>query len=173
MNKTWLQAYLVGTIRRNLCTRIYCTTCGAREFRNGLLHAVSDATGAAQLRLDRVAAAEIASALAEFSPQDLPRHTAEEAVRCILFDLWSQVPMSVKELHSRLGQTWSGQVLRRMEEHYSAQVARRAQAFYEDPLDVQRRRDEKRRLRSERHQERLVKQRERSRLWQDRHRDGS
>ena len=32
----WLQRFIVDARRRNLCTEIFCTTCGAWEFRSGL-----------------------------------------------------------------------------------------------------------------------------------------
>ena len=41
MEHNWLQAYLIESIDKRLCTSIYCTTCGAQEFRHGLLDAVA------------------------------------------------------------------------------------------------------------------------------------
>lgn len=36
MTTNWLHAYLIESVRRNLCTKIHCTTCGAMEFRRGM-----------------------------------------------------------------------------------------------------------------------------------------
>ena len=170
MSGNWLQAYLAASTRRNLCTRIHCTTCGALEFRYGVLDALSQAMGRPpQRHLDRVAGLDVARGLAVIASA-AAREISEEAVRCILFDLWSRVPMSVEELHSLLGRTWSGQVLKRMQQHYAARLtAQRARATDEDPQAVQHRRAEKQRMRQERHRQRLALQRERSRLWHEKH----
>lgn len=34
---SWLQAYLADAVARKVCVTIHCTTCGAQEFRRGLL----------------------------------------------------------------------------------------------------------------------------------------
>ena len=78
--------------------------------------------------------------------------------------------MSVDELDSVLAGTWSGQVLRRMQEHHAArEAAQLARLEMDDPATVQKQRDEKKRIRQERHQQRLALQRERSRAWHERH----
>jgi len=45
----WLQHFLVQSIRRNLCTKVVCTTCGAREFRDGLRDALAEQLGQSKL----------------------------------------------------------------------------------------------------------------------------
>jgi hypothetical protein len=41
MTSNWLEAYLMEAARKELCTKIFCTTCGALEFRQGVLSALS------------------------------------------------------------------------------------------------------------------------------------
>jgi hypothetical protein len=96
-------------------------------------------------------------ALAGVTPLDWASDALEEAVRCILFESWSGIPMSVEELESLLPGTWSGDILRRMQEHHALrEVARRARQDYENPINVQMRREEKKRVR-------------RSRAWYESH----
>ena len=60
----WRHAYLVDAVTRNLCTRIGCTTCGALDFRRGVLTALASVMGQpAEKRFDEQRALEIAHAL--------------------------------------------------------------------------------------------------------------
>jgi hypothetical protein len=78
----WLNAYLVASVRRNLCTRIYCTTCGATEFRRGLLHAVATAKNQPPSQIYNLQAAiSVAEALADTRPSDADAIQLEEAGR--------------------------------------------------------------------------------------------
>ncbi len=53
-----------------------------------------------------------------------------------------------------------------MEDHEKERAeARRAQEEFEAPVNAQKRRDERKRLNAEKHQERLEKKKERDRLW--------
>jgi hypothetical protein len=82
---------LVEAVRRKLCTQIYCTTCGALEFRNGVLDALSLAAGQPRpQRLERECAVEIARALAGVVPAADDSMDLAPAVRCLLFDLWNR-----------------------------------------------------------------------------------
>ena len=36
-SRDWLQQFISAAVRRNLCTRIGCTTCGAGKFRSELM----------------------------------------------------------------------------------------------------------------------------------------
>ena len=45
MTKSWLHVYLVESVRKRMCTRIYCTTGGAMEFRLGVVKALANSTG--------------------------------------------------------------------------------------------------------------------------------
>ena len=123
---TWLQLYLIESVRENRCTRVHCSTCGATQFRRGLLDALAKETGRGPMKhLDRAGANEVVRGFAAVaSPAEAP-DAVEEAVRCVLYDLWSGVPMSVEELESLLAGTWSGEVLKRMKAHHAAREAAR------------------------------------------------
>jgi hypothetical protein len=72
------------------------------------------------------------------------------------------------EIEALLGGTWSGEVLQRMKEHHDAREAeRRAREALEDPANVQKQRDEKRRMKQEQHEKRLTLKKERDRLWRE------
>jgi hypothetical protein len=61
-----------------------------------------------------------------------------------------------------------------MEEHeQTVQAVRCAKAEFEDPVRVEQRREEKKRLKQEKHQKRLSLKAERDRLWRVAHPDGS
>src|SRR5215813_12946064 len=88
MSENWLQNYLVESVLRNLCTIIHYTTCGARDFRPGVLTALAKAKGESpKNRYDRDTAIEIAKALADIQPNTTQSITLIDAVRCLLFDL--------------------------------------------------------------------------------------
>lgn len=103
MSENWLQTYLVESVQRQLCTRIHCTTCGAREFRLGVLNALSKAADQPPRHaFDRESVVEIARALAEVEPIPGDLEKMEDAVRCLLVDLWSGLPsFDQVEDHSR------------------------------------------------------------------------
>lgn len=161
MSANWLQTYLEKAVERKLCTRIYCTTCGAMDFRRGVLRALGRHTGHPPLEyFDLVCALEIANALAGVTPPSDDASEFEAAARCLLFDLWS----SNQAIEARLSGSWAGGVLARMQGHQAATIAaRRAREEFERGAPG--RREEERRLRQERHQARLVLKKERDRLW--------
>jgi len=69
MSENWLHSYLLESVRRDLCVTIYCTTCGAREFRLGVLKALAQAEGRQPSRhYDLTSATKIAKALSEAQP---------------------------------------------------------------------------------------------------------
>ena len=169
--RNWLQAYLVESIRKKWCVSIYCTTCGAHEFRNGLLDAVARATGQPRPRhLDATSARAIAEALARVEPVQsrtgpdhkvIDPHRYEKAVRLVIFDLWA----ILTPLDSILGNTWAGNVLESMRSHErSVQSYRDSRIEYESPERVAERREEKRRQRRGPHEQRLALKKERDRL---------
>jgi len=165
----WLQAYLVDAVQRKLCTQIHCTTCGALEFRRGVLDALGRATGQpAPQHFERERALEIAKALAGVTPATDQMLALESAVRCLLFDLWSGVLLFDNDIESLLDGTWAGGVLARMKEHHRARVAAR-RAHEEFQQGAQDRREAKKRLKQEQHQARLALKSERDRLWRERH----
>lgn len=167
MSGNWLRAYLDDAVQRKLCTQIYCTTCGALDFRRGVLDALSRAAGKpARQQFERESAIEIAKALAAVTAAPDQALALEPVVRCLLFDLWSGVPLFDNETESLLDGTWAGGVLTRMKEHHRARVAAR-RAHEEFQHGAQGRRDGKRRLRQGRHQTRLALKQERDRLWRE------
>ncbi len=167
MTTNWLQAYLIDATNRKLCTQIHCTTCGAMEFRRGVLHALTSATGQPlRQHFDRESSIEIARALSRVTPDDNALLSLEQAVRCLLFDLWSGIPVIDKDLEVLLTGSWAGDVLRRMKEHHEAlQAARRAAA--ELQANAPKRREEQKRLKQEQHEKRLAMKKERDRLWRE------
>jgi hypothetical protein len=174
----WLQDYIVESIRLKLCTRIYCSTCGAFQFRHGLLEAFAKGTGKVlPIFLHRECALSIGAALARIRPETMCRSTKlEEAVRCVLFDLWYAVgeANADNEIGSILGDSWAAEVLDKMKTHYRAnEERRRVLRESQDPIRVQKRRDEKRRLREQRHLERLARKRALDRIWQEKQRRGA
>jgi hypothetical protein len=91
----------------------------------------------------------------------------DKAARCALFDLCKVLgEAQVSEL---LGDGWAGAVLRRMQEHHEAVSRERGvTAKYESPESVQARREEKKRLKQERHQQRLAEKVLRDAEWRAR-----
>ena len=165
----WLDVYLMEAVRKNLCTTVHCTTCGAMEFRQGVLGALSVATGKhPRQQFDRESAVEIARALSEVTPHDDSSGPLEEAVRCLLVDLWSGIPLLDRDIEEPLAGTWAGDILRRMKEHHQAREAEeRARIEYESSAAVQKRREEKKLLKQKQHKKRLALKQERDRLWRE------
>ena len=163
----WLQAYLVESIRKPLCIRIYCTTCEAQAFRSGLLDAVALATGEPRTpQLDAKSARAIADALARVEASEaVDPYTYEEAVQFVIYDLWSLFrPFSY--LDPILENTWAGNVLNAMQSHERyVRESRNERLAYESPKQVAERREEKRRQRRGPHEQRLALKKERDRLW--------
>jgi hypothetical protein len=165
----WLEAYLAEAVRKKLCTKIHCTTCGALEFRRGVLDALSIATGRQPLqRLDRESVIEIAKALAEVSQNHDTPGATEDAVRCLLVDLWSGIPLLDRDIAALLAGSWAGDILHMMNEHHEAREAdRRARDEFQSPAAVQKRREEKKLLNQEQHEKRLALKKGRDRLWRE------
>ena len=158
-----LQSFLVSAVSRKLCTQIYCTTCGAMEFRQGVVLAVTGISTSSR-RLSRETILEIARALAGVTP--VAGISLDDAVRCILFDLWSGMPYLDQEIEEILQGSWAGGVLQRMKAHHAAlQAARKAEAEYQSSDAVHMRREAKRLLKQEQHSRRLEIKRERDKLW--------
>lgn len=106
----------------------------------------------------------MARALADTQPSDAEAIRIEEAGRCVVFDICSAI--GEVEAEQLLGKGWGGDVLRRMQEHHRrVTAARRAKAEYEDPAKVQERREERKRVAQQRHEQRLALKKERDRTW--------
>ncbi len=162
----WLESYLCDALKRNVCTKVGCTTCGAREFRKGLLVEAAKQMRLARLtRLNRVSAVVIAQALAAVnSCAVIPADKFESAVRLILTDIWALLgePNAERVIGPLLFGSWAGDLLMRMKLHHAAVMEAHKQ-FEEqnDPARVEARRAEKRRQRQRGHEERLARKRER------------
>jgi hypothetical protein len=82
MTSNWLEAYLMEAVRKELCTKILCTTCGALEFRQGVLSALSrrhdDATDLDLFvkwtaAIERIDEGKLVAAMAERDPVQIKR----------------------------------------------------------------------------------------------------
>ena len=171
----WLERYLETAIRNNVCVRIRCTTCGAEDFRLGLLGEYARATGKVAstvitfARLNHDTAIDLAQALALVRPSKTDRKFFD-AVRFVLFDVRYFIggPWAEQELERILGHSYAGDVLERMKAHYNeTQRARTAREDYQSPERVQQRREEKRRMNQQQHAERMERKKEKDRLWRE------
>ena len=169
----WLTEYLAEFVAKNLCTRPVCTTCGALEFRSGLRRLLSMATGAERDgRLTPEIAIMLARALATVRPFSDHNRKHEEAIRLILYDIWYALGPAAAErdLLPVLQDTWAGDLLARMKEHYRLRVeAYRRHEERSDPDKARLRRAERKGLRQAKHAGRLAKKKERDRLWRKKH----
>jgi hypothetical protein len=163
MRVNWLSRYLQESVDRKICTRIYCTACGAMTFRTGVLRALAAETGQPiGSHYDVKQATTIARALAEVAPTPFEAQRFEAAVRCLVFELWHALgPWTLLPL---VKGTWAGGVLDRMQAHYEArQAAEQARQQFEAAAPA--RRAEKQRAKQQRHQARLERKKERDRAW--------
>jgi hypothetical protein len=167
VKENWLGLYLHEAVRGKLCTRIHCTTCGARDFRQGILRALAAASGEAPAsRIDAASAALVAEALAGVEPGDTDMVRPLAATRCLVYDLCSA--LGERDVERLLGQSWAGEVLHGMRAHeHAVRDARRAREAYEGQEATLRRRDERKRLAQERHQQRLLLKQDRDRKWRE------
>jgi len=136
------------------------------DFRRGVLKGVVGSSHVDPRRIDRESALDIAIALAGVRPVE--GIYLDAAVRCILFDLWSGIPAIDYEIEELLGSSWSGNVLRTMQQHYAVRQAaqRTAEEYVES---AQKRKEEKRQAKREQHAIRLGLKRERDRIWRQAH----
>jgi len=104
----------------------------------------------------------ISEALAVIRP-DLDESTRlSDAVRCLLFDVCNALgESSVGQL---LGESWAGDVLRKMQNHdRRRQAARRENEELNNPENARKRREE----RQERHEKRLLLKKARDERWRE------
>lgn len=169
----WLQRYLEEAVKRKLCTQIHCTTCGAMEFRKGLLEELRQATGH-ELGLMFGGASALAHALAGVKPKDMAIRELDHAVRLILFEVWPFLGTEEgeSELTAILRGTWAASVLARMQAHADARKAARA-ALAEFEAGAAKRKEDKFRLKQERLAARLTSKAERDRLWREKKKSGA
>lgn len=170
---SWLQHFLEDAVRRKLCTRIHCTTCGAMEFRKGLLHELQKASGLSpSTALPTETGLTIARALAQVRRPDTNEAEVNAAVRLVLFEIWSTLkPWGADtDLDEILQRTWAGSILAGMRAHAAGRdAARRAHA--ESEAGAEKRREEKKRLKQEQHAKRLTAKVERDRLWREKQKE--
>jgi hypothetical protein len=166
--KNWLQDYLADAVSRRLCTKVYCTTCGTKQFRDGLPAAVSHQAGRSLWPPKDVNAAMlIGRALAEILPDDDPRYSEAEleaAARFVLTDIWNALgdAKADEAITSVLAHSWAGRLLDRMKTHYAARLEeRRRREEYESLERVAERREEKDRIKQGLHAARNTAKRER------------
>src|SRR5262245_17708522 len=169
----WLGDYLADAIERRLCARVGCTTCGTMEFRQGLYSRAARAVGlAANARKNERILAELITQLALLSPTTADQREWFDAVRLIFCEIWFAVGAHTAErvYQPMLEGTWAGSVLYRMQEHHRRLTEQRRQCeLANSPEVIQARREEKRRLRQQRHAERLAVKKERDHLWFEKH----
>jgi hypothetical protein len=109
----WLERYIENAVRRDLCTKIGCTTCGASEFRKGITRRfATHAPGRDLLVLDEDSAMAVATALAGLHPNSEDERTIN-AVRMILDEVWratcgTNARAAIVDL---LSETWCGSVM--------------------------------------------------------------
>ncbi len=164
----WLNRYVQDAVRRQLCTKAYCTTCGSMEFRDGWRAALAWASrycpddGAERARV-------LAAGLARVRPEGRDHEDRiEDAVRLLLLEMRSEGSLLIRECREILKGSWAGGVLLRMEEHYRADCERAAK-YVISQAALQAAAAEKRKERQERHRARLVAKVEKDRAWRATH----
>ncbi|MFC1805392.1 hypothetical protein ACFL09_00230 [Planctomycetota bacterium] len=169
----WLADYLDDAVARRLCVKVFCTTCGAMEFRQGLYARAASAVGLPfGDREDVRVLSELIGQLASLNPDGERGRRWLSAVRLIFCEVWSSVGRPTGECvyQPMLEGTWAGDVLRAMQEHHRGRMEdRRQHDLASSPEAAQARREEGRRLRQQKHAERLARKRERDRLWFEQH----
>ena len=163
----WLQRYLEDAVERKLCTQIHCTTCGAKEFREGYREQLRRATGHEHGPMFG-GASLLAHALAGVTQGKAAEPELDHAVRLILFEIWPFLGEGEGEsqLAVILRGSWAESVLARMQAHANARKAARAERE-EFEAGAAKRKEEKNRLKRERLAARLAGKAERDRLWHE------
>ena len=170
MTDNWLQTYLIECIGKDdLCIEPFCTTCGALEFRRGVLGALEKVTGQRPNgKLDADRARSILLALKNVNPIAGKQSRIDDALYILLTDLRSVI--GAGEMIRILGdaETWAGREFHDLRDSEKARNdAARARVEYFSPANVQKRRDEKKRVRQEKHQQRLALKKERDQKWRE------
>jgi len=141
------------------------------DFRGGLfmaLNAASDSKSPPTFSRDNATA--LLEALRGVTPWQAHISTfeLEHAVRYILFELWHSSPLADKDIEALLAGCWAGSVLSGMKAHYESRIAaRRASDKFDNPANVQMRRDLKKQLKQEQHEMRLNLKKDRDKRWRE------
>lgn len=171
MKSDWLHAFLLEAVNKRLCTKIFCTTCGAMEFRTGVLAGLeAGCDDPRSLSRNRDSVMELADALSGVDFQGEMPDGMIQALRCLIFDMWSGIPILDQEVEARLGDSLAGFVLSSMKKHHAEREAARAK---HSPEIIKARREEKKLIKQEQHIKRLARKEERDRLWKCEHRADS
>jgi hypothetical protein len=160
MSDPWLLDYLFETERRNLCTRVFCF-CRATEFREGLQRALMRATRHLGVPADEAdVQRRILHGLADVEIERWERGYFDGYIRCILYHAAKAI--GEPETARILGDSWGGEMFRRMQLHHRAVLAEgRRRAEYDAPQAVEARRNERLRQLQLRHQDRQERKRQR------------
>lgn len=145
MNEHWLHSYLLESVDGQLCTKPFCTTCGALDFRKGIRRQLSIHVGKpVPFTLTDDDALAICRELSLVVPSADEELKLDEALRCLLCDVAGSIDQRV--MAEALGNSWAGIVLRRMRDHSRdrEQESRRRKDF-ESPVACA----ERRRIRAE------------------------
>lgn len=164
----WLDRYVHDAVRRNLCTKIYCTTCGATEFRDGARAALAWTSRYCAGDWEE-RARDLAAGLARVRPEGKEQEDrVEDAVRLLLFEMRSEGSLLLPACRDLLNGSWAGTVLARMEEHYRADLARAAK-HVDSQEELQAVAAKRKEERQERHRARLDAKVEKDRAWRETH----
>jgi hypothetical protein len=162
----WLNRYVHDAARRKLCTKVYCTTCGSTEFREGWRAALA---WASRYRPDDGAerARVLAAGLARVQPGSREHEDrVEDAVRLLLFEMRSEG--FVREHGDVLSGSWAEAVLQRIEAHHRADRERAAKHVVSQE-ELQAEAAQRQEERQERHRARLAAKMEKDRAWRATH----
>jgi hypothetical protein len=172
----WLGPIIRKAKRKHRCSKMGCTTCGARGFRTSIEQAVLQRHGDpnavfASFECQRV----LIDGLRTMQPLDDPdhedKHKYEQAVQFIITEMvWMSGFDSA--LDTELSGTWAGSVLQGIRDHaqwrrdHRATVAANEQRRASDAV-------KRRQLRQEAHAQRLIEQAERSKRWHEQNDQGT
>jgi len=169
IDPAWLLDFLRQATARNLCTKIGCTTCGARDL--GLeLTAETHRVYSKPDGLPHPAepALFLSKCLSRLDPPWEERDLLRRPVMWILYDLERVFAQSEDNLSldNMLGDSWAGEILAGMRAHH--RMVCQQQLDYQrsqNPEFIRAERARKRALRAQRHAERLEKKKECDRMW--------
>lgn len=147
----WLTEILASARDRNACMEPNCTTCGALPFRKALW-------ASAEAASPEAAAKAVADQLEKLEPPfDVKR------IRFVLWELNRTIgSKKMSELPEDFAKSYAGYIYRQMLEHEEGILARRKEhEFRNNPIEVERRRAEKKAQKGRRHRARLKAKAER------------
>lgn len=180
-NKCWLNDFLEEAYRNNLCTKINCTTCGAKDFRINLCTKTANVVGIdmpgqkiiyTQVIRNESVLRELVRQLSLLNPDNNSKVRIIDAVRLILYEVWNIAGEHDADVlyWPLLGNSWASEVLATMKEHSKRLVEERGKrAAFESPEATKERRDKRKRLKQIKHAERLEIKKKRDKAWFENH----